>query len=226
MNFFRLRVVNTLLIFVAGILLGFLFKDRFSSKDDGGSPAAAYQQPPAGQPSGYGYSGGEEYAEDEPAAEEDPAEDYPVDNEGPRPSVSISQEPAAPASAAQAEPAAVIEPSRRRASAPGPQEDAFFADPAAFSGRELELRLQMITAKKADSGWRLNLVYTSPAKRMEYLYVDDTGVLSSSPDLRIGYFYKVRFVCGKGTASSGNLLVSIEGTGEKAGWATGLSAVE
>ena len=88
------------------------------------------------------------------------------------------------------------------------------------------MTLQMITTKKTESGWRLNFVYTSPDKAIEYLYVDDTNVLGESPDLRIGYFYRVKFRCARGEPSDGNTLSSIEFTGEKATWATGLSAIE
>lgn len=230
MNFFRLRVINTLLLFVAGIVLGFLIKDKLMP---GREPAPVYepqvQRPADPQPEDLAddYYDGDSadargaYPPEPPIAAEEPA---------------VAAEPppyradAAAADTAQVvietEEVPVIEPSAPRKLPPGPPEDAFFSDPAAFEGRTVELRLQMITAKKIPSGWRLNLVHSSSGKRMEYLYVDDAGILPAAPDLRIGYFYKVRFLCSSGSSSAGNRLSAINATGEKASWATGLSAVE
>ncbi|PKM96734.1 MAG: hypothetical protein CVU79_11850, partial [Elusimicrobia bacterium HGW-Elusimicrobia-3] len=114
---------------------------------------------------------------------------------------------------------------------PGPralrgEEDNFFARPEHYQGRDLEMQLQMITAKRVPSGWRLNLVYSGRSKEIAYLYVEDSGVLGPKPDLRIGYDYKVSFRCGKGSSGAGNTLLAIEPTGGKADWATGLSATE
>ncbi len=107
----------------------------------------------------------------------------------------------------------------------GSPED-FFGAPETYVGREIEMDLQMITVKKVRGGWRLNLVHSGRNKNIDYLYLDDTDQLGDKPDLRIGYVYKVRFRCGKGETSSGNTLLAISPTGEKAAWATGLSAVE
>jgi len=105
-------------------------------------------------------------------------------------------------------------------------EDDFFRDPARFSGDELEMELQMLTAAKTQKGWLLNLPRIKSGKSADYLYVEDTSILGEKPDLRIGFFYKVRFKCRKGDASSGNTLVGLSPTGGKAVWATGISAIE
>lgn len=220
MNFFRLRIINTLLLFFLGIVLGFILKEKFYPA----APPAAQPQYRAVYPAGPGPA---------PAAKEE-AEDlsdepYPVQEEAP------AREPAARKPAAEepdAEPAEelVIEAPAGAPAAASPalkgEEGNFFARPDYFEGRELEMELQMITAKKARGAWRLNLVYSGPGKKIDYLYVDDDKVLDESPDLRIGYVYKVRFLCGKGQTSSGNTLAAITPTGQKAEWATGLSAVE
>ena len=104
----------------------------------------------------------------------------------------------------------------RPAAVPKTDPYQFFKAPAGYAGRSLEMTVQMITAKKTGSGWRLNFVYTAPDKAIDYLYVDDKDVLGANPDLRIGYFYRVKFRCGRGDASGGNTLSSIEFTGEKA----------
>jgi hypothetical protein len=223
MNFFRLRFLNTLLFFVTGIILGFILKERFSPGVSTAAPPAAY---PAKQEAGDARE--EEALQDEPYLEEEeepqaPAAGGPVVLDRREYEAAPKREPAA------RNPEIVIEPQRGKPdSATARPDDAadFFSHPDRYSGREVVLSLQMITAKKSPAGWRLNLVYSPPSKKIDYLYVEDTALLGESPDLRIGYGYKVRFTCGKGAAVSGNTLLAIEPTGEKADWATGLSAVE
>ncbi len=222
MNFFRLRFINTLLLFLIGIVLGFIVKDRFYP-----APKAAYQSAyrPAGvQPS----EEGDEPAEAVPAADDSDAAD---DEE---------ETPAAPARAARpaaardngGEPLVIEAGDKPGEDQPAKEpvlrdsDDKFFRRPADYDGRELEMELQMITARRSQRGWRLNFVYTGPDKKIDYLYVDDDEVLGDKPDLRIGYVYKVHFRCGRGRTDAGNSLVGIKATGDKAAWATGLSAVE
>ncbi|HNW45343.1 MAG TPA: hypothetical protein PKI19_12620, partial [Elusimicrobiales bacterium] len=140
------------------------------------------------------------------------------------------------AAAAEAKKVVTIKPVPEAPVVPAPKPKApaimlvdqnqFFQKPAAYAGRELEMSLQMITAKKQTNGWRLNLVHTGPKKKLNYLYVDDQDTLGEKPDLRIGYFYRVVFRCQKGDPADGNVLSSINFTGQKAEWATGLSAIE
>ncbi|MDO8805435.1 MAG: hypothetical protein Q7R35_13515 [Elusimicrobiota bacterium] len=230
MNFFRLRVINTLLFFLVGIVLGFILKERFY-------PAA---RAPAQSDYQASYSGrAEALPAARPEAEEPADEPYPVQEaendaagplpaaDPPRPSVPREDPAQDKAEALVIEPAATPGESRgaKRPAAKG-EESAFFKSPAAYLGRELELELQMITAKKSPPGWRVNLVYSGPDRKIDYLYVEDSELLGEKPDLRIGYVYKVRFLCGKGETASGNTLLAIAAAGGKAAWATGLSAVE
>jgi len=217
MNFFRLRFLNTFLLFLTGIILGFILKERFQPS---APPAAA----PAAQ-AAYEQEGGD-------ASQDEAGADYAeYQEEEPEPAPPAVREQEAPARAPAEPPASeiVIQPAPSGARpAPAAQDEAadFFSRPSQYAGREVQLRLQMITAKKSADGWRLNLVYYGPSKKIDYLYVEDSGVLGEKPDLRIGYVYKLRFSCGKGETASGNTLLSIEATGDKADWATGLSAVE
>jgi len=222
MNFFRLRVINTFLLFLIGIVAGFILKDRF------------YPQAPKAAPYAAAYKPSYLKAEDagETGAEEEPAETFQEEEPAPKP------EPAPRTSVraetledgAGGENGIVIEP----VSAPRAKKsdvvrgamDDFFKRPESFAGRELEMDLQMITAKKSTRGWRLNFVYTAPDRHIDYLYADDNIVLGENPDLRIGYIYSVRFLCGKGETASGNVLSALSPTGGKADWATGLSAIE
>ncbi|MDA8130724.1 MAG: hypothetical protein M0011_04370 [Elusimicrobia bacterium] len=213
MDFFRLRFLNTLLLFIAGIVLGFIIKERFSPPAEPAQPSyrsarqSAVQQEPQA-----------------PYVPETGAEEEPAAPETARPAQAPEEEPAAdekdPGEAAVIEPVASTRPAAKTSP------DDFFSSPGPYEGRELVLELQMITARKTGNGWRLNLVRTGPGKKVDYLYVDDYGELGDKPDLRIGYSYSVRFLCSSGDPTSGNKLLSIEPTGGKADWATGLSAVE
>lgn len=225
MNFFRLRVINTFLLFLIGTVLGFILKEKISPSP---APAArpVYQAP------------GQAAAEAPPAVQPEPEEPADEPYTVPETEAGLSSRRAEPEPAHEEAPlsnqeALVIEaapPSgESRADKRPPAGSApydFFRNPAGYEGREVELDLQMITAKRSARGWRVNLVYTSPEKRTEYLYVEDSEVLGEKPDLRIGYVYKVRFLSTKGETTSGNTLRAIAPTGGKAAWATGLSAVE
>lgn len=223
MNFFRLRVLNTFLLFLIGIVAGFILKDRF------------YPAAPAPQAYAAGYKTSDDLpaaADAEPAGEEEPPLPEEDEEEAPRPArapvPSVSAEPLGEPAAAGGENLMVIEPSApKRGEALRGARDDFFRKPADYAGRELEMDLQVITARRSGAGWRLNFVYTAPDKRVDYLYAEAApGLLGEKPDLRIGYVYTVRFFCEKGETGSGNVLAAVSPTGEKADWATGLSALE
>jgi hypothetical protein len=221
MNFFRMRVINTVLFFMIGTLIGFILKERF------------YPSRPAAYPERYqpGYAAraqAEEQAQPQIETtvdtEETPEPDYPAPAPEKRPAPAPAEDDAAAtvieASPREAAPAAAKNPVLRGV------QDEFFRRTANYSGREIEMDLQMITAKKSLRGWRLNFVNTGPDKRVDYLYVDDEEILGEKPDLRIGYVYRIRFVCSKGETAAGNTLSLLTETGRKADWATGLSAIE
>lgn len=227
MNFFRLRVINTLLFFLTGALIGFILKERF------------YPARPASYPERYqsGYTSRAQ-TPDQPAPQIETTVEA-EETEEPEPAADAASEekwePAArePAAAQDDAAAVIIEASPREPAPAAPKnqvlrdaQDEFFRRPAAYAGRELEAELQMITAKRSPRGWRLNFVYTAPDKKMDYLYVDDEEILGADPDLRIGYVYRIRFVCSKGETAAGNSLSLLTYTGKKAAWATGLSAIE
>lgn len=233
MNFFRLRFLNTLLLFLIGIILGFVIKERFypSPKPVYGT---AYQ--PAGAAAPAPQTASREESSDEMSSYDDGARDDEASSDEAEPRARPAKKaPPADEDADNGAAPIVIE-AQDNANGDSPRKPAdkvlrdsdarFFRTPSDFAGSELEMKLQMITAKRSQNGWRLNFVYSGPGKDIEYLYVDDDEVLGDKPDLRIGYVYKVRFRCLKGDAASGNRLVSVTATGDKAPWATGLSAVE
>lgn len=226
MNFFRLRVMNTLLFFATGILIGFILKERFYG------PAPAKPQYPQRYQSVYSAQPEaapqpvpevettvepEETETPEPPAEPEPARPHKA---APKPEEDYSNPIVIEASQPEAEPV------RKKDAILRGSQDQFFKRPADYAGRELEMELQLITAKRLAGGWRLNFVYSGPDKSVDYLYVDDSEIIGDNPDLRIGYVYKVRFRCSKGDTAAGNVLLLLTPTGDKAAWATGLSAVE
>lgn len=225
MNFFRLRVINTVLFFLLGALIGFILKERLF-------PAKPKEYRQAYQPE-YSAQGEQPDEAEQPGAA--PQIETSVESEEPEEPVPAEPRPArraAPAREEQTE-AAVIEavPAQKGADAAPRalrgEQDEFFSRPQDYSGKELEMDLQLITAKRSQRGWRLNFVHTTADKRVDYLYADDEdGLLGGKPDLRIGYVYKLRFRCSRGETAAGNFLTFLAPTGEKAAWATGLSAIE
>ena len=213
-----MRFLNTLLLFVGGVALGFIIKERLS-------PAAPIVQsayrPDLRAPD----SGAAPETDSGAPANRDAAlaaDGAAADAERP---VMTDQEEA-PEDAKDPAGTPVLEPV-----APGQQmlkdsPENFFAAPRTYEDRELLFEMQMISARRTADGWRLNLVRTGPGKKVDYLYLDDDGEIGAKPDLRIGYSYAVRFLCTAGDPKAGNKLLSIEPTGGKADWATGLSAVE
>ncbi|KAF0126534.1 MAG: hypothetical protein FD189_971 [Elusimicrobia bacterium] len=227
MDFFKLRVINTLLFLCLGAALGYLLSR--------GAGAPAMPEPPAAS-AGDAMRHGVPVQSRQPADEifnpEHPAAASAAPKSSGEPDgeyeLELPAEP--PASAGDTVPRGVsVQPSsvtddddfvvRGKAV-------SFFRDPSRFSGAELELELQMITAKRLTGSWRLNFLHSGAARQLDYIYIDDDRVLGEAPDLRIGYFYLVRFKCQNGELSSGNRLVFAKATGGKASWATGISAVE
>ncbi|MDQ7771934.1 MAG: hypothetical protein RDU13_00280 [Elusimicrobiales bacterium] len=217
MDFFRLRVINTFLFLLLGAALGYLLSKGPRTPSAPEPPAARTYRQPAD----------EIFSPDQPAALEvaDPAPRGETDREY---ELELPAEEPAPAGNAiptgvPVRPPAVTDEDdfvvRGKAA-------AFFRDPAKFAGAELEIELQMITAKRLTGSWRLNFLHSGAGRQLDYIYIDDDRVLGDSPDLRIGYLYLVRFKCQKGELSSGNRLVFAKATGAKASWATGISAVE
>ncbi|MBU2529416.1 MAG: hypothetical protein KKD35_00095 [Elusimicrobia bacterium] len=86
--------------------------------------------------------------------------------------------------------------------------------------------VQMIFARKVDTGWRLNLMHVDSEKGVKYVYLDSDLLLTDKIELKIGYFYRITFKCVLGELDKSNLLLSIYPTGKKADWATGVSAIE
>lgn len=234
MSFFRLRLINTFLFFLTGALIGFILKDRLF-------PHKAQETQPRYQPeyAAAGSAGHEEVLAEPVDAEPEPetpsarpAEPKPAAAERRRPEAVVIETSVLPEETPPQAPEEAAVPEKQKPAPPpergivkGAQDD-FFASPEDYAGKDLEVELQMITARRTQRGWRLNFVYSGPDKKIDYLYADDTDVLGEKPDLRIGYVYRVRFHCAKGETASGNTLLLLTPTGDKAVWATGLSAIE
>lgn len=214
MDFFKLRVLNTFLFLLLGAALGYLLSRGTGAPGMPEPPAARSYRQPADEifdPEGPDRAAGE----DAPPAPGETDNEYELEVPAEEPASARPAVPASPAAVTDEEDFVI----RGKAA-------AFFRDPLKFSGAELEMELQMITAKRLTGGWRLNFLHSGAGRQLDYIYIDDDRVLGDSPDLRIGYLYLVRFKCQKGDLSSGNRLVFAKATGGKASWATGISAVE
>jgi hypothetical protein len=244
MNFFRLRFINTLLVLLIGIVLGYIMKERAGDRETAPYtakyPVAAAISPGTTEES---IDEGEVQVHEGVSTDITPGGSGQKNTPGTEPAPGPAEpKPVRPANRETATPAADPDESAYQGAAPEPgnkepakdkgddvvrgADDSFFKDPGRFAGRELEMDLQMIMARKTPKGWLINLVRSKSGKNADYLYVEDESVLGEKPDLRIGYFYKTRFICGKGDSASGNKLINLIPTNNKASWATGVSAVE
>lgn len=227
MDFFKLRVLNTFLFLLLGAALGYLLSRGSGAPSMPEAPAARASRQPAD----------EIFSPEHPAAAEGRGPDAAGEADGDYELELPGEEPASAGEAAR-HAASAADTTRHGApvqSSAVTDEDefvvrgkaaAFFRDPPGFAGAELEIELQMITAKRLAGGWRLNFLHSGTGRQLDYIYIDDDRVLGDAPDLRIGYLYLVRFKCQKGELSAGNRLVFVRATGAKASWATGISAVE
>lgn len=244
-NFFKMRVINTVLVLFIGLMLGYILRDPQALKRGRYVPVyprAAEAPKPAAE---YGLQSQTTAAADRtPAAPapreraEDTAEDYAPPVKPPlETDYEVTYAPGdSPRSAKPSEPAMVQTPEPARPAAGQKTEagsemvkgaaEAFFKNPERYLGQYLEMELQMILCRKKQGGWVLNLVNPRDGKNVDYIYIEDDFLLGEQPDLKIGYFYNVSFKCGKGTPSAGNKLLGINPSGRKAAWATGVTAVE
>ncbi|MEW5951685.1 MAG: hypothetical protein GX447_03905 [Elusimicrobia bacterium] len=213
MDFFKLRFINVLFLFVIGISIGFLWgkkgKDSKSAQNEYKpvysqiTPDAVYLSPSSIQ---------KESVKNSYPNPMDDDEDYQLSVVGDN----LTEE----------EPLTAQKKKESQAVRQDNSSD-FFSSPSSFYGKEVYVRIQMITARKSEKGWRINSVYSDSDKNLSYLYIDDPDMISGEkPDFRVGYYYKVLFFCDKGELKNGNRLISIESTGEKTPWASGISALE
>lgn len=238
MNFFRMRILNTFLVLLIGILLGYIAKDRsgmrtaasYAGKRQSSVQVIAASEPDAAElsalkdrPAGSGTSpagpadrtDGEEFELPVklPAATEGADHSYKEEDNPSMADTDIPDE-------------APVPKGEKAGGVLRGAEEEFFRNPGRFSGETLEFELQMLTAVKRQKGWLINLAHIKSGKSADYLYVEDESVLGERPDLKIGFFYKIIFRCRKGDPAAGNTLLNLVATGNKAVWATGISAIE
>lgn len=213
MNFFRLRIINTFLLFAIGILFGFIIKDRLfkSENTELSAPSRAWQT--------------DQNFED---ADLSPFKVFEADSsENKEYNVFDDDIEYTPTKTKSKKPESLSELENEEAprkfidlSVP------FFKNPERFKNEIVSMDIQMIFAKKAASGWLFNLMHIDSKKNISYIYINGESNLIKKRDFKIGYFYRVSFKCSKGKLDKGNHLVSINSTEKKADWATGVSAVE
>ena len=213
MNFFRLRVINTFLLFAIGILFGFIIKDRLFKSENADLSASSRarqtdQNLEDADLSPFKDSNADSSENKEYNVFDDDIEYTPHQTESQNPESSSELENE--------------EAPRKFINLSVP----FFKNPERFKNEIVNMDVQMIFAKKTASGWLFNLMHIDSKKNISYVYINGDSDLIKKRDFKIGYFYRVSFKCSKGKLNKGNSLVSIDSTEKKADWATGVSAIE
>ncbi|HOW88947.1 MAG TPA: hypothetical protein PL037_01600 [Elusimicrobiales bacterium] len=238
MDFFKMRITNTLLVLLIGAMLGYIAGNRGAAgRRAAGKDHAAPRVIAATETEDRVFQSFRDRAEGAEApvsavsgAADRTDDDYelPVrlpagtgDEEAEE--RGSGEEPGHAAAEAEED---ADEPAGKASGVLRGAEDDFFKNPGRFAGEDLEMELQMLTAARRPKGWLLNLARVRSGKSADYVYIEDAAVLGENPDLKIGYFYRTRFRCRKGDTASGNSLLEIVPTGDKAVWATGISAIE
>ena len=218
MNFFKLRILNTSLIFIIGILLGFVLKDKAFTPKNNHLPAQGIRaktntgtSPVGSQSSFDSFDEKEEYN----VFDDDEVYDIPVRQK------QIKNKPIK-----ETDLETITENDEVEFVKFMDFSDPFFKNPKKFKNELVSMDIQMIFAKKGISGWRLNLMHVDSQRGVKYVYLDSDLLVSDKINLKIGYFYRVYFKCTRGELNKGNILLSIAPTGKKADWATGISAIE
>ena len=207
MNFYRLRFLNTLLLFIIGIFIGYLFKKNiFGDLTSSYKPVYSSDKKDSSIiESSESYSSSTFYntGDEKNPIDEDGEYILPVDSQDEK------------------------KEDIRDNQVADNNIEFFIKNPKDFIQKNILGKIQMIIAKKMDKGWRLNFVYTDESKQLNYIYIDDIDNISGeSPDYKIGYFYLVKFYSSQGDLKKGNNLISVSPTGEKVPWASGVSAIE
>ncbi|MCK5105953.1 MAG: hypothetical protein KAQ76_00170 [Elusimicrobiales bacterium] len=214
MNFFKLRILNTSLIFIIGILLGFIIKDKMFTAQDNRLSSVIQTE---GETSASGLQSNSSALDEKNeynVFDDDEDYDIPVPKKAAKKQNEINEE--------GKKPSEIEDKTAKFVDFSSP----FFKNPAKFKNEIVTMDIQMIFARKSDSGWRLNLMYMDSQKGVKYVYLDSDLLVSDKINLKIGYFYRVYFKCTRGELNKGNILLSIAPTGKKADWATGISAIE
>lgn len=183
-----MRVLNTFLLLVLGIMIGLFFnvKSNKSKSFDRNKPlklkakaSTPSGQVPAGDSETFGYPFIAAAPKEEISAYEDKSD-----------AVTILPGGESPASGGE----------------------YFFRDPANCAGSDLELELKLVDIEKADKKWRLKMGYAMKDGGIKFVYIDADNEMEGLAGLRTGYFYWARFKCRDGDVGSGNSLLSIEPT--------------
>lgn len=100
----------------------------------------------------------------------------------------------------------------------------FVKFPYNYTSKKISGKLILLRGEKS-SPPRFYFLYSFDKKYAYYIdIVDENKIVKDFNSFKIGYYYKVSFVSGEGNLKSGNKLISIEETGEKEEWASGLNA--
>ena len=199
-----MRVINTFLVLVIGLTLGFLLK---ASPHKYGR-AAGKERPTFNSPDAQIIRSGRENSsipEETPDSGEEPDEPgleiftSPFTKEESGPGQETDEDGDKLESSED-----YSEGTERRDRA-----ESFFKNPERYRNSELELKLELLNLEKISGKWRLYMGYTARNKDAGYIDLEADGFPGDPGRLVVGSFYKVRFKCLKGDFASGNSLLSI-----------------
>jgi hypothetical protein len=221
MNFYRLRFINTLLLFIIGILLGFyfasknnFFKKVFSSsdykpvyygKDLRDSYTPVYLKSDLKNNSYQNIEPGslDKTTKEEKKFVENIAVQNPIDDDYDFVLVASSDFKQ--------------------------QNDEFFEvsnfvkSPGSFVLKKISGNMILLKGEK-ENGVKLYFLVRLDNQAFYVDIEDEDKIIKNFDSFKIGYYYSVTFISQEGSVRKGNKLLSIEETQKKEPWASGLSA--
>ncbi len=98
--------------------------------------------------------------------------------------------------------------------------DDFVKNPESYKDKTISGKLVLLKGERETKVSKLYFLYNISNSAF-YLQVDDEGgIIKNYEDFKIGYYYDVVFLSAEGKVDSGNKLISIEQSGDKTKWAT------
>lgn len=186
MDFFRMRILNTFLFLVLGIMIGLFF--NLKSHESGAFSRDKPLKLKAGASSLPGQA---------PDGDSETFS-YPFVADGPKEEMSVYGDNSD---------VITISPKGEDPDSGG---EYFFGDPKNCAGSELELELKLVDIEKTEKKWRLKMGYAMKDAGIKFVHIDADAGMDGLASLSSGNFYWTRFKCRDGDIRSGNSLLSIE----------------
>jgi|GEM_PF-3338371 len=224
MNFYRLRFINTLFLFIIGILTGFYisFKNSFFKEILNVFSYSNYK------PVYYGkivksnsYTPVYIKKNLESSDKGSLSSDFSIEEKTPQERKFVenltSQNPMDDEYDFD-----IVSSSDSNASVETSDISQFVKDPSLFVNKRISGKAVLLKGDKKPV--RLYFLY-SKDNQIFYIEIDDSDkIIKNFDDYKIGYYYNIVFISYEGDIRNSNKLISIEPSGEKTSWASGLCA--